>query len=81
METKITSGTIARIIVLAIALINQIFAMGGYAPFDIDDSAIYQGVTLLATISSSLWAAWKNNSFTKEALKADQLLAELRARK
>lgn len=70
--------TIVRTIVLALALINQIFALVGIPQLNIDDDTIYQAVTLIATIVSSVWAWWKNNSFTRAARAADETMIALK---
>ena len=69
---KITSGTIARTIVLALALFNQIMAVTGHTPLNITEDHTYQIVSLLCTIGASGVAWWKNNSFTKKAIAADK---------
>lgn len=71
-------GTIVRTIVLALALINQIFALVGIPQLNIDDDTIYQAVTLIVTIVSSVWAWWKNNSFTRAARAADETMIALK---
>ena len=71
-------NTIVRTIVLALALINQIFALVGIPQLNIDDDTIYQAVTLIVTIVSSVWAWWKNNSFTRAARAADETMIALK---
>ena len=78
---KIETDTIARTIVLALALLNQILAVMGRGTIDIAESDIYQIVSLIATIASALWAWWKNNSFTRHAILADEYLDKLRSEK
>lgn len=70
--------TIVRTIVLVIALANQILAIAGKDAFPVTEDQVYQGVTLIATVGASVWAWWKNNSFTKQAIKADETLAKLK---
>ena len=70
--------TIVRTIVLALALINQIFSLVGIPQLNIDDDTIYQAVTLIVTIVSSVWAWWKNNSFTRAARAADETMIALK---
>ena len=75
---KVTSGTIARTLILILALINQVLAMLGYKLIPIEDEQINDIVTLVFTIGSSLAAWWKNNSFTKKAILADEYLYDMK---
>ena len=75
---KISADTIARTIILFIAILNQILAILGKNRLEIAESDIYQIVTLAFTIGSAVWAWWKNNSFTQNALKADEFMKELK---
>lgn len=63
--------TIIRTVVLALALINQILAICGKDTIPLYESDIAQFVSIIALICSTLWAWWKNNSFTNNAIKAD----------
>ena len=78
---NVTAGTIARTIVLLLALANQVLAMCGKQVLNISDDDIYQTVSLLFTIGASAVAWWKNNSFSQTALKADKVMAELKENK
>lgn len=71
--------TIARTIVLFIALANQVLAIAGKEVFPVTEDQVYQGVTLIVTIGASVWAWWKNNSFTKNAIEADNVLSQLKS--
>ena len=75
---RISADTIARTIVLFIAILNQILEILGKNRLEIAESDIYQIVTLVFTIGSAVWAWWKNNSFTQNALKADEFMKELK---
>lgn len=75
----IKKDTIIRLIVLIIVLINQVLCSKGIIEFEFDENNIYEVVSILATIVMSLWAMWKNNSFTKDAIRADEYLKDLRA--
>lgn len=68
---NIKTETIIRTVVLIVALINQILAIAGKDTLPIYESDITQIITLAVTIGSTLWAWWKNNSFTHNAIKAD----------
>jgi len=76
---QIRPETIARTIILGLALFNQILAILGKGSIDIAENDIYQCCTLIATIGSALWSWWRNNSFTKNAIKADDTLQKLKA--
>ena len=71
MEHKITAGTIARTIVLLLALVNQCLSMAGIQVIPIADEDINTLVTTLWTVVAALVAWWKNNSFSKAALDGD----------
>ena len=78
---NLSISTIARTGVLIFALLNQILTILGYNPLPWSDEQFYEGFTLLLTVGVSLWAWWKNNSFTKEAIEADKVMKELKAKK
>lgn len=78
---SIKTDTIVRTIVLVVALANQVLAVTGKGLIPISDEQINDVVTLIATIGASLWAWWKNNSFTKAAIEADEVLAHLKSAK
>lgn len=73
----ISAGTVARTLVLILAIINQILSACGKSPLPIESETIEQLVTAGFTTVAALIAWWKNNSFTTNALKADALLAQL----
>lgn len=75
---KIEPATIARTAVLALALANQVLSVAGLSPLPIDSATIEPWVTTGLTTAAALWAWWKNNSFTPEAIRADELLKEMR---
>ncbi len=75
---NVNSDTWARVIVLIIALVNQLLAIMGKGEIAIAENDVYQLCSLLATIVSALAAMWKNNSFTREAQIADEIMKELK---
>ena len=78
---NIKTDTIARTIVLFIALANQVLAIAGKEVFPVTEDQVYQVVTLVVTIGASVWAWWKNNSFTANAIEADKILDRLKGGK
>lgn len=81
MNKTIKKETIIRTIVLIIALINSILTMCNINPLPFSDEQIYQGVSAIVTIAATLWAWWKNNSFTKEAIEADEYKKKIKENK
>ena len=79
-KPKITSGTIARTIILILALINQVLALAGKDKIPVVENDIYQICSLAVTIVTSVWNWWKNNSFTPSAIKADAAMREDKTR-
>lgn len=75
---KVSTGTMARTVVLIIALINQILTMFGWNPLPWSDEAVYEGVTAMITVVAALVSWWKNNSFTNEAITADSYMNSLK---
>ena len=76
-----SKSTIARTLILAVALVNQICTSLGYPLiFDLDDETINQLVNVAFTVVTALIAWWRNNSFTQPALKADAFMKELKSK-
>ena len=75
---EIAPGTLARTIILFIALINIVCILFGFTPLNIDENQIYEVISGLAVVIASLLAWWKNNSFTQSALQADALMDNLK---
>lgn len=76
---KVTKGTIARTIILALALINQVLTAMGKNVINIADEDINTLISTGFTIVTAIAAWWKNNSFTKAALEADEIMREGKA--
>lgn len=77
-NTKVEPATIARTIILVLALVNQILDSTGHQIINIDDETVNTLVTLLFTVSATLWCWWKNNSFTEPAILADEHMKTLK---
>lgn len=78
---KISKETIVRTIVLAVTILNEILLRAGKNPLPFSDSTVYEAASLIVFIAASIWAWWKNNSFTSAAIKADKYMDELRKEK
>lgn len=77
---KVDAGTIARTIVLVVALVNQVLTMYGKNPLPFSDDEIYMAITTVFTVAATAIAWWKNNSFTQAAITADETLKELKTK-
>lgn len=73
---NVSAGTIARTIILALALVNQILSASGHAVIPIEDAQIETLVSTGFTVGAALVTWWKNNSFTAAALKGDEVMKE-----
>lgn len=78
---EINKETIIRTIVLVFALINQGLTIAGKNPLPFTEEEIGTAITYIITVIATIWTWWKNNSFTKEAVEADNLLKELKGEK
>lgn len=75
---SIKNDTIIRTALLFLALLNQCLSAMGKPVLPIEDETLEQLLTMLLTAASSLWAWWKNNSFTKAAIEADKTMNALK---
>ena len=75
-KMNITAGTIARTIILVLALVNQLLTATGHSVINISDESINTLISTGFTIVTAIVAWWKNNSFTQSALKADEVMRE-----
>jgi holin, SPP1 family len=72
----VEKATIIRTILLILSLMNQIIVCMGYNPLPFDDMDMTGIVSSIVTAVVALWNWWKNNSFTEDAIKADNYLKE-----
>ena len=75
---RIKTETIVRTIIAGIALLNSVLIMFGKTPLDLDENTLYVIGSGIATVVTTIWAWWKNNSFTQCALQADEYLNDIR---
>jgi SPP1 family holin len=78
--SEIKIDTIVRTVLLVVALVNQALTLCGKSPLPFADEQIADFVSFAITGAASLWAWWKNNSFTKNAIEADKVLAQLKSK-
>lgn len=75
---NISAGTIARTIVLVLALINQVLTATGHAVLPIDDEQINTLVSTIWTVVAAVVAWYKNNSISAAAIEADAVMKDLK---
>lgn len=76
---KISTDTIVRTVVLALALINQCLVVAGVSPLPIDDAQLTETVSTLITMIASVWAWYKNNSISQAAIAGDKVKDAIKA--
>lgn len=75
---KVSKETIARTVVLLIALVNQVLTIFGINPIPYSDTQVYEAVSMVLTVVTSLIAWWKNNSFTQAAMEGDKVMKAIK---
>lgn len=75
---KITKGTIVRTILMIVVIINFVLERMGVDIIPVTESGILMFVETAIELAIIIVAWWKNNSFTQNAIKADEFLKELK---
>lgn len=78
MSNNISTATVVRTICLLVALANQLLSALDKSPLPIDNTQLEQLTSTLITVVVALINWWKNNSFTPEAIAADELYEQLK---
>jgi SPP1 family holin len=73
---RANGATLARSFFLLLAFVNQGLALFHMSPIQlaVDETTLANSLTTLFTIVAALTTWWKNNSFTKAAKQADEVL-------
>lgn len=69
-------ASVTRIVILVVALINQVLAVYGKSPIPVNDADLEQVIALLFTVVSGFYAAWKNNYVGPKGKKQKRVLKE-----
>lgn len=75
---KVENGTIIRTIVNIVAMVNLGLTIAGKNPLPYSETEIYTGLSVVVEVCTNLWTWWKNNSFTKAAIRADGFLKQIK---
>lgn len=75
---KISKGTIVRTILILLVLVNIVLKKCGIDVIPVDENVVLEFVETAIEIAVLAVGFWKNNSFSKKAIKADAFLKQLR---
>lgn len=82
MNTKPSAGTVARLICLVLSTINQIVLMKtGQSFLPVESEQLEDALSTILFVVAAGWAYWKNNSWTKEAIEADDTMHTMKRNK
>ena len=76
---KVSKGTVIRTACLILAIINNALALWGKSPLPIENDMVAEVVSFVFTAVASLTAWWKNNSFTRAAIEADNIMVKMKS--
>lgn len=63
---KMDKATLARTVVLIVALLNQVLTSFNLNPLPFSDTQVYDAVTVVFTVVTSLITWYKNNEIKKK---------------
>ena len=75
---KISKGTIVRTVMLIIVVLNMILKHFGIDIINVSENEVLSVLEMLIEIATIIVTFWKNNSFTQNAIKADEFLKTLK---
>lgn len=75
---QISKGTIARTISIVLVLVNIVLKQFGIDAINVSESEILTFIEALIEVAIIVVSFWKNNSFTQNAIKADEFLKTLK---
>lgn len=75
---QISKGTIARTISIVLVLVNIVLKQFGIDAINVSESEILSLIEALIEVAIIVVSFWKNNSFTQNAIRADDFLRTLK---
>ena len=77
----VDNSTWIRTITLVLVLANQLAtSLFKFRLLPFTEAEINEGVAVILTIGMSIFAGWRNNSFTDEAQRADRIICNQRGK-
>lgn len=75
---KITKGTIIRTVMTLIVIINLFLKGIGKPIIEVDEGTVVSTLETILELAVIVVAWWKNNSFSENAIRADEFLEDLK---
>lgn len=75
---NISKGTIVRTIMLVIVIVNLILKACDKPLIDVEEHTLFYWLEVILEIAVIITTFWKNNSFSKAAIRADDFLKKLK---
>ena len=75
---KISKGTIVRTVMLIIVILNMILKHFEIDVINVSENEVLSVLEMIIEIATIIVTFWKNNSFTQNAIKADEFLKTLK---
>ena len=75
---NIGKGTVSRLLILIVALVNAILQMCGYDTLPIENDKIESIISTVFLIVTTLWNTWKNCNITTISQEAQQIADAVR---
>lgn len=74
---KVKKQTIIRTVVAFATTVNMLLTLFDKNPLPFSEDELYMGLSVIADVASKIWVWWKNNSFTRNAIIADEYKEDL----
>ena len=75
---NISKGTIVRTTMLLIVIVNLILKACGKPLIDVEEHTLFYWLEVVLEIGVIITTFWKNNSFSKAAIEADNFMRKLK---
>lgn len=77
-DLKISKWTIVRTIMFIIVVVNMVLQHFGIDIIKVDENQVLNFVEIALELAVIVTTFWKNNSFSKKAIQADEFLKTLK---
>ena len=75
---NVSKGTIIRAVLVVLAIVNTALTVSGKNPLPFDEAWVENVITIGFDAVVTWLAYWKNNSYSKNAITADEVLKALK---